>query len=128
MWTPAGLQVDSTQTPWTLRCYRCTNTWTPGILLQNSMDVLLESTWSPSGVHLNLWLSIMTSPAIGYETGRWNRNSFTFQCSAENGSDIEGASAELPLRLPILPSKSSASLDSLGDSSVELLVSSSSPL
>ena len=43
MWTPGGLQVDSTQTPWTLRCYRCTNTWTPGILLQNSMD----TPWSP---------------------------------------------------------------------------------
>ena len=44
----------SSQTPWTLRCYRCTNawsppgvcldsTWTPGILLQNSMD----TPWSP---------------------------------------------------------------------------------
>jgi hypothetical protein len=50
MWTPGGLQVDSTWTPWTLRCYRCTNTWTPpGVCLdsrytpQNSMD----APWSP---------------------------------------------------------------------------------
>ena len=66
MWIICGLQVDSTWTPWTLRCYRCTNTWTPpGIQVYSSKTlwmlpgVHLESRWSPPqpvARYNNLWL------------------------------------------------------------------------
>ena len=68
MWTPGGLQVGSTWTPWTLRYYRCTDTWNPpGVQVESRYTppklhgCSLESRQSPGRVHLNLWLSIMTS-------------------------------------------------------------------